>query len=266
MRKFLITAVAAVAVAAGFSVLASADDGKQGTSWTFKFSSGKVSRAVGSNSIIVPAKVDDQGTADEEDDRYVAPAKSVIKFPVGSSIDTGVLKVCKESASDVQTGKAKCPDNTKIGSGLANSVLGQSDESKGTELVAPIDAFNRKNAILFHVKPCAEGTGPGKPKPCNPLTAATVVLEGKWTKITTQPTLTVPTPPNLLRGGVTITRFQLKTVKKTKTATVNGRKVIRSYAKTPAKCKGTWKSSATETYQDGSKIVIPDSTACTRGG
>ena len=55
-------------------------------------------------------------------------------------------------------------------------------------------------------------------------------------------------------------------MKKTKTATVNGRKVIRSYAKTPAKCRGTWKSSATETYQDGSKIVIPDSTACTRGG
>ena len=266
MRKFLIAAIAAVTVVAGFSVLASADNGADGTSWTFKFTSGKVSRAVGSNSIIVPAKVDDKGTESTDDDRYVAPAKSVIKFPKGSSIDTGVLKVCKASASDVQTGKATCPSNTRIGSGVANAVTGQNAESKGDTIISTIEAFNRKNAILFVVRPCSDGTGPSTGEACKPIPGATIVLEGKWAKITTQPTLTVPTPPNLLRGGVIITKFQLKTVKKTKTATVNGRKVIRSYAKTPGRCRGTWKSSATETYQDGSKIVIPDSTACTRGG
>ena len=264
MRKFLIAAVVAVAAVAGLSVFAIADEGKQKTSWEFKYSSGKKARAVASNSIVEPSKTDDKGTADEADDRYVPTAKTTVVFPKGGSIDTGVLPVCKAAAGDVQSGRAKCPSNTKIGSGLANSVLGQSDDSKGTDIVAPIDAYNRKGAILFHVKPCAPGTGPGKPAPCNPLTASTVVLEGKWSKVTTQPTLTVVTPPALLRGGVIITRFQLKTAKKTKKVTVNGRTVIRSYAITPKTCKGTWASSAKMNYQDGSSITVPDKQPCSR--
>ena len=264
MRKFLIAAVVAVTAVTGFAVFAMADAGKQGTSWEFKYSSGKKARAVASNSIVEPSKVDDKGTPDTADDRYVPTAKTTVIFPKGGSIDTGVLPACKASAGDVQSGRAKCPSNTKIGSGLANSVLGQNADSKGTDLVAPIDAYNRKGAILFHVKPCAPGTGPGKPQPCNPLTASTVVLEGKWSKVTTQPTLTVATPAALLRGGVIITRFQLKTAKKTKKAQVNGKTVIRSYATTPGTCKGTWKSSARMNYQDGSTITVPDKQPCTR--
>jgi hypothetical protein len=266
VRKFLIVAVMAATAVAGFSVLASADEGTPGTSWTFKFSSGKVNRAVGSNSIIEPAKTDDKGTADESDDRYVAPTKSVIRFPAGSAIDTGVLPVCKTSEGDVQTGRGKCPSKTKIGSGVAEAVTGQSADSKGDKIVSTIEAFNRKNAILFVVRPCRDGTGPGTGDPCVPIGAAAIVLVGKWSKITTQPTLTVPTPPALVRGGVIITKFQLKTVKKTKAATVNGKRVIRSYATTPRKCRGTWKSAAIETYTDGTKQTIPDKQACTRGG
>lgn len=268
MRKFLIAALVVVTAVTGVSVFAIADEGKQGTSWTFTFSARTAASATGSNSVIEPAKVDDKGTADESDDRYVAPSVSTIKFPVGSGIDTTVLPVCKKSPSDVQRGDAKCPANTKIGSGLANSVIGQNDESKGTELIAPIEAFNRKNEILFHVRPCAPGTGPGKGRPCEELTASTVVLIGKWSKVTTQPTLRVPTPAALLQGGVTITRFQLKTAKKTKkvTRTVDGRKriIVRSYATTPGKCRRSkvWKSSAMEQYQDGSKHTIPDSQTC----
>jgi hypothetical protein len=268
VRKFFIAAVVAVTAVTGVSVFAIADDGKDGTSWTFTFTARTAATATGSNSIIEPAKVDDKGTADESDDRYVAPAVSTIRFPVGSGINTTVYPVCKASPSDVQRGAAKCPANTKIGSGLANSVIGQNEESKGTELVAPIEAFNRKNEILFHVRPCAPGSGPGKPKPCEELTASTVVLIGKWAKVTTQPTLTVKTPPALLRGGVTITRFQLKTAKKVKkiTRTIDGKKtiIVRSYATTPGKCPKSkvWKSSATEQYEDGSKHTIPDSQTC----
>jgi hypothetical protein len=260
----LIAAVVAVAAVAGMSVLASAGDGQQGTSWTFKFSANKKAKAVGSNSIIEPAKRDTKGTEDPSDDHYNAPAKSVIKFPKGSSIDTRVLKRCTATPSDVQRGTKKCPSGSKIGTGLANNVLGQPDEGGGTEVVAPIEAFNRKNAILFVVRPCSPGTGPGQGATCQPIPGGTVVLEGKWSKITTVPTLTVPTPPALLRGGVIITRFQLKTNKKTKKTQVNGRTVIRSYARTPRTCKGTWKSFAVETYQDGSKQTIPDKQRCAR--
>ena len=265
MRKLFIAAVVAVTAVAGLAALAGADNGANGTSWTFKFSSGKVARPVGSNSLIVPAKVDDKGTESTDDDRYVAPSKSVIKFPRGSSVDTGVLARCTKSPSDVQSGKAKCPSNTKIGAGVAEAVTGQNAESKGDKIVSTIEAFNRKNAILFVVRPCSDGTGPGTGTPCSPIGGATIVLEGTWANIRTQPTLTVPTPPNLLRGGVIITEFGLKTAKKTKRTTVNGRTVIRSYATTPGRCRGKWNSSATETYTDGTKITIPDSQVCTRG-
>ena len=269
MRKFLIAAVSAAVAIAGLAALATADEGRNGTSWTFSFGSKSPGKATGSNSIIEPAEVDDKGTADESDDRLKPPSKSVIRFPKGSSIDTGALAACKASPSDVQRGTKKCPAKTKIGSGRADSVIGQSEESKGTDIVAPIEAFNRKGGILFVVRPCSPGTGPTKGAPCDPIPGGTVVLEGKWTKVNTRPTLTVPTPPSLLQGGVIIKRFQLKTSKKTKKTTVRvdgrTRTVVRSYATTPGTCKGTWKSSATETYTDGTKQTIPDSMPCNRG-
>ena len=267
MRKFLIAALAAVMALTGVSVFAMADDGTDDTSWTFTFSARTKATATGSNSVIEPAKRDTKGTADPSDDHYDAPAKSVIKFPAGSGIDTGVLPVCKATPSEVQSGAKTCPSNTRVGTGQATSLLGQPDAGAGTEVVAPIDAWNRKNEILFIVKPCSPGTGPGKGSPCQPIPGGTVALLGKWTNITRQPTLTVPTPDQL-KGRVIITRFQLKTSKKTKkvTRTVNGRKriIVRSYATTPGKCKGTWKSFAVETYEDGSKQTIPDTQTCRR--
>jgi len=264
VRKLLTAATVAAIACGAFAVLAIADAGPQHTSWTFTFSAHKPALATGSNSIIEPSKRDDKGTADPADDHYTPTAKTVVKFPAGSSIDTGVLARCTVSASDVQRGSKSCPSKTTIGSGLANSVLGQPDQGGGTDIVAPIHAYNRKSGILFVVDPCSPGTGPGKDKPCEPIPGGRVVLEGKWSKVTTLPTLTVPTPPALLQGGVIITRFQLKTNKKTKKVRVNGKTVIRSYATTPGKCKGKWKSSATATYQDGTKVTIPDSQVCTK--
>lgn len=267
MRKVLIAAVVAAMSVAGFAVFATADEGQQETSWTFSFSNKNKAGATGSNSIIEPAKRDTKGTEDPSDDHYSAPAKSVIKFPAGSTIDTGVLTRCNKSPSDVQRGDEKCPASSKIGTGLANSLAGQPDEGGGTELVAPIEAFNQKKGILFVVRPCSPGTGPGKPAPCAEIPGGTVVLVGSWANVTTQPTLTVPTPA-ALKGKVIITRFQLKTNKKTKktTKTVDGKRVtvIRSYAFTPKKCKGTWKSFAIETYEDGTKQTIPDTQTCNK--
>jgi hypothetical protein len=177
-------------------------------------------------------------------------------FAQGSNIDTGAKARCKESPSDVQSGREKCPGKTKIGSGLANSLLGQPDAGAGTEVVAPIEAFNLKNGILFIVKPCSPGTGPGKPDPCTPIPGGTIALVGDWSKVNTKPTLTVPTPPALLQGGVTITRFQLKT------NLIDTKKGV--YATTPDTCpkSGKWTTLAKETYQDGSKQTIKDTQNC----
>ena len=257
MRKLFLAAAAAAIAVAGFAVFAFAGTGQQSTSWEFTFSKHGENKATGSNSIVVPAKKDDKGTpSDTSDDHYSAPSKSVIEFPKGSVVDTGARARCKESPSDVQTGAEKCPANTKLGSGLATALLGQPDAGAGSgqEVVSPIEAFNQKKGILFLVKPCSPGTGPGKPSPCTPIPGGTIVLVGSWSKADTQPTLTVPTPA-ALQGRVIITRFQLKTNR------FKSDKGI--YVTTPKVCKnGTWKSSAIETYEDGSKQTIKDTQPC----
>ena len=255
MRKLLVAAVAAAVAVAGFSVFAVAGTGQDDTSWEFTTSKKGEDKATGTNSILVPAKKDDKGTPDTSDDHYNAPSKSVVEFTKGSEVDTGARKRCKESPSDVQSGREKCPANTKIGAGLATSLLGQPDEGAGDEIVAPIEAFNLKNGILMIVKPCSPGTGPGNPSPCSPIPGGTIALVGTWSKAATKPTLTVPTPPALLTGGVIITRFQLKTNRFKSDAG--------QYVTTPEVCKnGTWSTRAIETYQDGSKQVIKDTMPC----
>jgi hypothetical protein len=247
-----------VAVAA-FAVIASAGSGQQGTSWEFTFSKKGENKPTGSNSDLSPAKVNDQGTADTSDDRFVAPSKSVIKFPAGSNVNDDAKAKCKESPSDVQARRASCPGRSRIGTGVANAVTGQSPTSAGTELISTIEAFNVKNGILFVVDPCTEGTGPGTGSPCTPIPSARVVLVGNWRKVNTRPTLTVVTPPALLTGGVIITRFQLKTNR------INSKRKG-AYVTTPDVCPRSreWASTATETYQDGSKQTINDTQGCNR--
>lgn len=267
MRKFLIAAVMAAVAIAGLTALATADEGDNDTSWTFSFSSKKKATASGSNSIIEPAKRNENGTPDDQsDDSFIAPTKSVIKFPKGSTVDTGARAQCKASPGDVGGGRASCPKKTRIGSGV-----GESTDRNNTKFVTTIQAYNQKKGILFVVRPCAVGTTrtDAEDGSCTFIGGNPIVLVGTWSKVNTRPTLTVPTPQALLTGGLTITYFQLETGKWTKKTTVrvNGRRrtVVRSYVTTPGKCKGTWKSSATETYEDGSKQVIPDSQTCKRG-
>ena len=92
MRKLFVAAIAAALVIAGFAVMAIADNGEAGTSWTFSLKPNKVGKAASSSSLIVPAKVDDQGTADTSDDVYTPPEKSTINFPKDSVIDTAALQ------------------------------------------------------------------------------------------------------------------------------------------------------------------------------
>ena len=256
MRKLFLAAIAAAVAVAGFAVFALAGTGQQSTSWEFTTTKKGEDVSTGTNSIVVPAKKDDKGTpSDTSDDHYSPPAKTVIEFTKGAEVDTGARPRCKESPSDVQSGREKCPSNTKVGSGIATSLLGQPDAGAGTEVVAPIEAFNQKKGLLFIVKPCSPNTGPGKPSPCTPIPGGTIALVGTWSKADTKPTLTVPTPPALLQGGVIITRFQLKT---NRFKSDKG-----SFVVTPQVCDGgTWSTRAKLTYQDGSKQTIKDTNPC----
>jgi hypothetical protein len=255
VRKLFIAAIAAALAVAGFAVFAFAGTGEQSTSWEFTFSKKGENVATGSNSILVPAKKDDKGTSDTSDDHYNAPSKNVIEFTKGSAVNTGARARCKETPSDVQSGREKCPAKTKVGAGIATSLLGQPDDGAGTEVVAPIEAFNQKKGLLFIVRPCSPGTGPGKGSPCTPIPGGTIAIVGTWSKASTKPTLTVPTPPALLTGGVIITRFQLKT-NRFKSDKGN-------FVTTPEVCQGgTWSTRAISSYQDGSKQVIKDTMPC----
>lgn len=257
MRKFLLAAVAVAVAVAGFTVFAFARDGANDTSWNFTFSKSAENKPTGSNSILEPAKRDTKGTDDPSDDHYDSPSRSVIVFPAGSNINTAAKRRCKESPSDVQAGRESCPRKTRIGKGRANSLLGQPEDGAGTPIVAPIEAYNQKNGIMFVVKPCSPGTGPGMGSPCTPIPGGTVVLVGTWSKVNTKPTLTVPTPASLQQGGVLITRFQLK-------ANLINSDAKGSYATTPDVCSTSdqWISTAKLTYPDGSKLTIKDPQPC----
>ncbi|HYH57929.1 MAG TPA: hypothetical protein VD790_01740 [Thermoleophilaceae bacterium] len=272
MRKLFVAVVIAAMATTGFTVLATADEGQDGTEWTFSFGTEKTARATTSSSLIKPAKVDDNGTPeDESDDVFTPPSKTTINFTKGSSINTAALARCKFDASDVGGGE-QCPNKTRVGSGAAKSRLGgeavgnDGKRRGGTEINATIDAFNKKKSILFVIQPCGVGTGPSTGTDCQ-LGLDPIVLEGQWKNVDKAPKLIVKTPKSLLQGGVVITEFALDTKKKTKKKTVkiDGEKqqVVLSFATSPSKCKNNkWKSSALENYVDGSKQTIKDSQTC----
>ena len=257
MRKLFIAAVVAAVSVVGYTVLAVADDGPENTSWTFSFKPAKKGKPAKTDSVIEPAKRDEQGTPDDEsDDTYTATKKTVITFPAGSAFDTSVPPRCKKTASQVAADRGASCSKAQVGTGIANSVIAKPGEPKTGSPNATIKAYNTKNGIYFLIQPCQGGTNP-----CSPL-GPPFVLVGTLKK-GTSPTLTVPTPSNLLALNIVITKFQLITKNITKTRRINGRKVILAYVTTPSKCKGgKWNSKATATYTDGSKLTIKDSQVC----
>ena len=172
VRKFLIAAVAAVTVVAGFSVLASADNGQQGTSWTFKFIERQGLPRRRQQQHHRAGQGRRQGHGREDDDRYVAPAKSVIKFPsrqrdrhrcaqgvqgLGQRRPDRQGQVPRQHEDRQPAWPTRC-------SGRAPRARARSSSLRSTRSTA-------RTRSCSTCKPCAEGTGPGKPEPCKPLTA-----------------------------------------------------------------------------------------------
>jgi hypothetical protein len=262
----LVAALAAAVAVAGFSALALGNAGEGNTSWDLALKPNKVKKPASINAVIFPSKVDDNGTADASDDLWTPASKNTIVLPKGSSLDTSAAARCKLTASEVGAGE-QCPAKTRVGDGSATVVVGGTPEGTGgkrrggSELNATIEAFNKKTSLLLIVQPCGTGTGPGTGQDCQPAGDPTT-LEGTWSKVTTKPTLAVPTPQSLLAIGVVVKRLELNTDKKTKTVKKNGKEVLKSLVLTPEDCGGKWKSQDNAKYVDGSSQTIKDTQKC----
>ena len=252
-----LVAAAAIAALLGVPSPAVATDGPGGTSWTFKFSSARANQPVRTHRLLEPAIRDDKGTADESDDTFAAAKKSVIQFPRGSRVATDVPKLCKATPSEIGSGRALCGGKTRVGNGAAVSLVGATARGGGIRLNATIDAYNQTTGSVFVVQPCGVGTGPTTARSCE-AAGSVIVLVGKWRGVNRSPRLIVPTPPALLTAGITIVRFELKTkkiVKRTK-------KGKRSFVTTPRSCRGSWTSSAIESYVSEPKLTIKHRQQC----
>jgi len=266
VRKLLLAALAAAVAVAGFAVISQAGTGEGNTSWDFSIKPNKVKKAAASDSLVRPSKVDDQGTADTDDDVWTPASKNTISFPKGSSIDTGAMPRCKLTASEVGGGQ-QCPNKTRLGDGEAVVVVGGTPigsggkRQGGSKLNATIEAFNQKSTILMIVQPCGPNTGPGSGQDCQPAGDPTV-LQGTWSKVATHPKLAVPTPQSLLAVGIVVETFHLVTDKHTKTVKQKGKEVLRSFLFSPEECGGKWKSQDKANYVDGTSQTIKDSQKC----
>ncbi len=266
MRKFFVAAISVAVAVAAFAVISQAGTGESNTSWELNLKPNKVKKPAGIDTVVVPSKVDDQGTADTDDDVWTPASKNTVHLPDGSAVDTSAAPRCKLTPSEVGSGE-QCPNKTRVGDGAATVVVGGTpvgsggQRQGGSKLNATIEAFNTKSSLLLVVQPCAPGTGPTSGQDCQPAGDPTV-LEGTWSKAATKPTLTVPTPQSLLAVGIIVQRFALVTDKETKTVKQNGKEVLKSLVLTPEKCGGKWKTRDNADYVDGTSQAIKDSQKC----
>ena len=266
MRKFFVAAIAAAVAVAGFAVISQAGTGEGNTSFDFKLKPNKVKKPAAIDTVVLPSKVDDQGTADTGDDVWTPASQNKVHLPNGSAVDTSAAPRCKLTPSEVGSGK-QCPSKTRVGDGAATVVVGGTpigsggQRQGGSMLNATIEAFNTKSSLLLIVQPCAPGTGPSSGQDCDPAGDPTV-LEGTWSKVATKPTLTVPTPQSLLAVGIIVQRFALSTDKETKTVKQKGKEVLKSLVLTPEECGGKWKTRDDAKYVDGTSQTIKDNQKC----
>lgn len=247
MRKLFIGAlVGALALA-----VAAIAFGATTQTYKQKFSSSKPGRSVGTT-----FSTDSSDASNTAKNGQPASARQFnIKFPAGTAVDSKGATECKKSADEIVTagGKPACPKSV-IGSGSAVAKLpfpGFADVN------ATVTAFARHNGLYLYVSPTI-----GQP----------FVLSPKFTgKLKNGPTLKTTVPPNCLppatnQGGqckkqdgtagdeAVLTHFDLRTLAKKK-----GKHVL---IKSPKKCKGTWKFTATISYSDGTSKKINSVQAC----
>jgi hypothetical protein len=179
-----------------------------------------------------------------------------IKFPAASAVDPKGAVPCK--ATDDQLiqagGKPACPKSV-IGAGSARVRLPFPNTA---DINAKVTAFDAPKGLILYVDP-------------SPI-AQPIILRAKWQgNLKNGPTLSTPVPPNCVppatnQGGqckkqdgsagdeAILTHFDLKTVSKKR-----GTHIL---IKSPKKCTGTWKATATLKYADGTQTKIDSLQPC----
>ena len=248
MRKLLIGAVVGVLALAVAAIAMGA------TTQTFKqsFSSSKPNKSVGTT-----FSTDSSDPSNTAKNGQPASAREFdIKFPAGSAVDSKGSVECKATDDEMiqAGGKPACPKSV-IGTGAARVKL----PFAGTaEINAKVTAFDAKKGLVLYVDP-------------SPI-AQPIILRPKFTgNLKNGPTLKTPVPPNCLppatnQGGqckkqdgtagdeAVLVHFDLKTLPKKK-----GKHVL---IRSPKKCKGSWKFSATIKYADGTSKKIDSLQPC----
>jgi hypothetical protein len=247
LRKLVIGALVGV-LALAVAAIALAD-----TTQTYKqqFSSKKANKSVGTT--FSTDSVDTSNTANNQQPKAVRTFN--IKFPAGTAVDYKAATVCKASDTDLinQGGKPACPKSV-IGSGSATVKLPFAGLA---DINATVTAFNGKNSLVLYVDPSP--------------TAQPIILRPKFKgNLKNGPTLSTVVPPNCLastnQGGkcvqgngqpgqeAILNHFDLKTVSKKK-----GKHIL---IRSPKKCKGNWKFTATLKYGDGTSKKIDSLQTC----
>jgi hypothetical protein len=221
-----------------------------------KFSSNKAAKSVGT---VFSTDTADDPSNSANNNQPSAARSFTIKFPAGTSVDYKAAPVCKASDDDIITkgGKAACP-KAVIGGGHATAKL----PFAFPDVKATVTAFNAKNSLVLYVNPLP--------------TAQPFVLRPKFRgKLKNGPSLVTVVPPNCVppatvQGGsckksdgsagqeAVLTHFDLTTKPKSKKI----KKTRHTLIKTPKRCKGSWKFTATIKYANGTSNKINSSQKC----
>jgi hypothetical protein len=228
LRNKLIVAVAAVTVLA---LAATAAYSAVGVQFSTPFSPSKANKSAGVSTSIV--------SSDPAAEQPPIMNRIEIKFPKGGKWNGSKFTKCSLSALQSK-GPKGCPGKSKIGTGTG---VGYAKPVVTDPVQAKLTLFNGGNSILVYAFP---DLGPTFVTVCK-------IVGGYNLDCGIDPIKTLPSAPDAAVGTVK-TKTTPKNIKK------KGKKL--GLVVTPKKCKGSWKGSATFSFQTGEKVNTPFSQKC----
>jgi hypothetical protein len=228
LRKKLIVLISAVAA---FALVASAAFAAVGVQFSSPLSPAKANKSSGVAVSIV--------ASDPAAEQPPIMNRIQIKFAAGGKYNGKKFKKCSLSSLE-NKGPKGCPGKSKIGTGTG---VGYAKPVVTDPVNAKLTLFNGGNSVLVYVFP---DLGPTFVTVCK-------VSGGYNLDCSIPPIKTLPSAPDASVGTVK-TKVTAHTIKKA------GKKL--GLIVTPKKCKKSWKSSATFSFQTGEKVTTPFSQKC----
>ena len=206
---------------------------------TLKLSATKTKRSTGAT-----IKTDRNYTAPAAGAAAVLVTKIVFAFPSGTKFNTAAATRCSVAVLQAQ-GAAGCPAGSAIGGGSAFAITG-----------TPFDPIRQQVAVY--------ATTTGLAAILTGLQTAVLPLKVKDNRITAV-LPRVCRPPgtaanNCASGDIILKGLDIKLKARTKGSGSRAKRLIT----TPAKCTGTWRSSATYTFSNGDTEVRRSTSSCRR--